>query len=225
MKALALALYAEGSTDRYFLPSIIRRTSRLILDRHGQSRLEVRPVDLIEINKVGISQNECILQAAQKAIENHMLIVHCDADHPTPEKALKERFLPGYELVQQAQEQICKSLVPIIPIQATEAWMLAADHDLLRREIGTNKSARDLGLVSRARQVESDPDPKQTLKEIIRKANEERSRRRREVDLRLLYAPLGREISLERLGNVPSYKQFMKDLTETLKILNLIQTT
>lgn len=222
MKALALALYAEGSTDRYFLPSIIRRTSRRILDQHGQSKVVVEPVDLIEINKVGLGQDECILQAAQKAIGNHILIIHCDADHPTSEKALKERFLPGYELVQQVKEQICSSLVPIIPVQATEASMLAANHDLLQREIGTNKSARDLGLVSRARQVESDPDPKQTLKEIIRKANEERSRRRREVDLSLLYAPLGREISLERLSNVPSYKQFVKGLTETLKILNLI---
>ena len=222
MKYLALALYAEGSTDRYFLPSIIRRTSRHILDHHGQSKVEVQPLDLIEINKVGFSQNECILQAAQKATGDHILIIHCDADHPTPEKALQERFRPGYELVQQVKEQICRSLVPIIPVQKTEAWMLAADHDLLRREIGTSISAQNLGLVNRARQVESDPDPKQTLKEIIRKANAERSRRRREVDLMSLYAPLGRGINLERLGNVPSYKQFVKDLTETLKILNLI---
>jgi hypothetical protein len=125
--------------------------------------------------------------------------------------------------VQQVKEQICRSLVPIIPVQKTEAWMLAADHDLLRREIGTSISAQNLGLVNRARQVESDPDPKQTLKEIIRKANAERSRRRREVDLMSLYAPLGRGINLERLGNGPSYKQFVKDLTETLKILNLVE--
>ena len=101
--------------------------------------------------------------------------------------------------------------------------MLAADHDLLRREIGTSISAQNLGLVSKARQVESDPDPKRTLKELIRKANAERSRRRREVDLNALYAPLGRGISLERLGNVPSYEEFVKDFTRTLKILNLIE--
>ncbi len=223
MKNLALALYTEGVTDQHFLPDVIRRTSRRILDQFSQNTIRVQPVDTIEFSKIGLGQSECIFYAAHKASKYHLLIIHCDADHPTPEKALRERFRPGYELVQKTSEHLCKSLVPIIPVQMTEAWMLAADHDLLREVIGTSIRARDLGLVNRVRQVESDPDPKQTLKQIMHRAYAERSRRHREVDLSSLYAPLGRRISLDRLSNVPSYKRFVDDLTATLRTFNLIK--
>ena len=73
------------------------------------------------------------------------------------------------------------------------------------------------------RQIESDPDPKQTLKQIMQRAYTGRSRRHREVDLSPLYAPLGRRISLDRLNDVPSYHQFVDDLTATLRTLNLIK--
>ena len=136
---------------------------------------------------------------------------------------LNERFRPGYELVQQTNERLCKSLVPIIPVRMTEAWMLAADHDLLRKVIRTSIRAQDLGLINRVRQVESDPDPKQTLKQIMQRAYTERSHHHREVDLSPLYAPLGQRISLDRLSNVPSYQQFVDDLTATLRTLNLIK--
>ena len=222
MKNLALALYSEGVTDQRFLQDIIRRTSRRILDQYGQNTIKVQPVDSIEFSKMRLRLNECILQAAYKACKHHVLIVHCDADHPTSERALQERFLPGYELVQQTNEHLCKSLVPIVPVQITEAWMLAADHDLLREVMGTNLSAQNLGLVNRARQVEADPNPKQTLKQIMQKAYAERPRRHREADINPLYALLGRQINLDRLINVPSYKQFMEDLTEALRSLELI---
>ena len=96
MNKLALALYSEGITDQHFLPDIIRRTSRQILDRCGQTSLNVQPIDIIAFSKVGLKQDECILQAARSAIDYHILIVHADADHRTNEKALRERFKPGY---------------------------------------------------------------------------------------------------------------------------------
>jgi len=223
MMRLALALYAEGDTDDRFLPLIIQRTSRKILAEHEQSKVDVASIEPIKLSEKKRSRDQNILQAARQAVRYQALIIHSDADHPTPEKALNERFRPGYELVQQTNEHLCKSLVPIIPVRMTEAWMLAADHDLLRKVIGTSIRAQDLGLINRVRQVESDPDPKQTLKQIMHRAYTERSRRHREVDLSPLYAPLGRRISLDRLNDVPSYQQFVDDLTATLRTLNLIK--
>src|SRR5207249_3578543 len=72
-------------------------------------------------------RDEAILQAARNASSCDILIIHCDADAPTSERALRERFHPGYELVKQTAERVCRSLVPIIPIRMTEAWMLDAD--------------------------------------------------------------------------------------------------
>jgi len=222
MKKLSLALYSEGSTDQHFLSDVIRRTSRQILDRHGQYSLNVQPIDIITFRKVGLKQDECILQAARNAIDYHVLIVHADADHRTNEKALLERFKPGYMLVQN-QENICKHLVPIIPIQMTEAWMLV-DHIALQDAIGTVMTARDLGLPPKAKLVENDSDPKQTLHLVLQKANAHRPRRQRhnQASLSMLYSILGRQINLERLRQVPSYQQFETDLTGTLKKLSLL---
>ncbi|HVB26066.1 MAG TPA: DUF4276 family protein [Ktedonobacteraceae bacterium] len=217
MKKLSLALYSEGSTDQHFLPDVIRRTSRQILARYGQHSLNVQPIDIITFSKVGLKQDECILQAARNAIDYHVLIVHADADHRTNEKAFLERFKPGYVLVQD-QENVCKHLVPIIPIQMTEAWMLV-DHMALQVAIGTEMTARDLGLPPKAKLVENDSDPKQTLHLMLQKANAHRPRRQRhnQASLSTLYSLLGREINLERLQQVPSFMQFENDLTETLK--------
>lgn len=56
----------------------------------------------------------------------------------------------------------------------------------------------------------------------MQRAHSEHSRRRHEMDLNRLYLPLGRRISLERLSYVPSYKQFVDDLTEALQALHFI---
>lgn len=93
----------------------------------------------------------------------------------TADKALKERFDPGYLLVQQAKEDVCRCVLPIVPIQMTEAWMLA-DPEALRAVLRTSTKARELDLPSKARIIEADSDPKQTLKMIISKANTHRTR-------------------------------------------------
>lgn len=222
MKNLTLALYSEGVTDQHFLPDVIRRTSRQILDQYGQISLNVQPIDVIAFSKVGLKQDECILQAARGAIDYHILIVHADADYRTDEKALRERFKPGYELVQN-QENVCKHLVPIIPIQMTEAWMLV-DHMALQATIGTTMTAQELGVPAKAKLVEADSNPKQTLHLILQKAYAHRPKRQRhnQASVSTLYSLLGRQISLERLQHVPSYRKFENDLTTTLKKLTLI---
>lgn len=45
MKNVAVALYAEGSTDQLFLPEVIRRTAKQNLNQSGQPYIDVQPVD------------------------------------------------------------------------------------------------------------------------------------------------------------------------------------
>src|SRR5438876_981581 len=143
MKRLELALYAEGATDALFLPPVIQRTLEQLLENEGQDYVQI-DVHLIPKGRVAVRQEECILWAARAAANFSLLIVHCDADHPTQKPALKDRFQPGYQLVQQSPEDICKSLVPIIPIRMTEAWMLAAEHDVFCKVLRTDKKPREL---------------------------------------------------------------------------------
>jgi hypothetical protein len=225
MKSLLLGLYAEGHSDYLFLPAVIQRTSRWLLEQHKQMEVRTLPIKSIILNETGLGQAESIVQAACRAIDCHALIIHTDADHRTSEPALRERYQPGYQQVQQMREhreQICKHLLPLVPIQMTEAWMLADQETLLQRVIGTSMNAQSLGLPTRARQIEADADPKSTFNRVVQRAYQHRSRRHRQIDITPYYESLAQQIKLERLHFLPSYQQFVKDLTDTLKTLNFI---
>lgn len=220
MKTLSLALYCEGSTDRRFLPPIIARTSRRLLDNFQRFDIEVLPISLVQSESK--KQKEAILLAAREAAGHHLLIIHSDADYPNENKARTERFEPGYQLVQQAKEPICKDLVPIIPVQAIEAWMLA-DYEQLQIEIGTKMNAQSLGIPEKARQVETIAKPKQKLREVVQRAYADRTKRHREIEIDILYQPFGEHVRLDRLAEVPAYQRFVSDLTLALRTLNFIQ--
>ena len=221
MMKLALALYAEGPTDDDFLPLIIQRTTQVILARYGQRKIIVPAIEPIKLGEKRPTRAECILQAALLAKRYHVLIVHSDADYPNRDKALQERIQPGFDLVQQSAVLLCKNLLPIIPIQAVEAWILA-DYEMLREELRTQLSTQDLDIPEKAKLVEAVAKPKQRLEEAVSKANRQlRSRQR--IEMRSLYEPLGKKVRLERLNQLKAYQQFVQDLTTTLKKLSMIE--
>jgi len=220
MLKVALALYAEGSTDDDFLPLIIQRTAQVILARHEQHRMQVLPIETINLNDKQPTRAECILKAAILANRYHALVVHSDADHPNRDRALQERIQPGFDLIQQASF-VCKNVLPIIPIQTVEAWMLV-DHEMLREELRTRLSTQELDLPEKAKLVEIIAKPKQRLEEIVLRANRQ-LRPRQRLEVRSLYAPLGKKVRLERLNQLTAYQQFVQDLTVTLQNLNMIQ--
>jgi hypothetical protein len=217
---LVLALYGEGNTDDRFLTLIIQRTSRKILAEYRNSNINVAPVEPIKLFEKKLTRKENTLQAARQAFRYQALIVHSDADSPSNHKALKERILPGFHLVQQSKEAICEKLLPIIPVQAIEAWMLA-DYEVLCAELRTDLNVRELGIPERAKQVESISNPKLRLNEAISKVNKQ-LRPHQKIDVDSLYEPLGSKIRLERLSQLSAYQQFVNDLTDTLKSLSLI---
>ncbi|MDM8549288.1 hypothetical protein QUF72_04385 [Desulfobacterales bacterium HSG2] len=112
---------------------------------------------------------ECILKVARQASGYHALIVHADADHPTADRAMNERISPGFDLVFKEKDEgdVCSQLVPIIPIRMTEAML--ADIEALQRVIGTELDADGMGVPKKHREIEADADPKQRLREAIKK--------------------------------------------------------
>lgn len=224
MTTLALALYAEGRTDERFLPIIIQRTAERVLYQRGRTPVDVfGPVVLNhDITRTFKGRAECILEAARRSAGYHALIVHADADHPSPDRAAAERIQPGFDLIRRAKESVCHQLLPIIPVQTIEAWMLA-DPEALQQVIGTNLDAQALGLPAQAHQVESDTSPKQTLHRTLQRALAHRPRRRRRIDPGTVYEPLARRIDLERLGAVAAYQQFVHDMIEVLIALRLAE--
>lgn len=219
MTTLVLALLAEGPTDELFLPGIIQRTVQNLVLRRGRTVIDVLEPMLVTIRPDIQGQAERILEAAYQTEGYHALIIHADADHHSADRALNERFQPGVLLVQDSG--INHHLVPLIPIRMTEAWLLA-DPESLLNIIGTWMNTNALGLPSHPHQIESDPDPKATLKEVVRRATAQRGRRRK-LQVADVFAPLARTISLERLQRVPAYQQFVQDMTGALVELHIIE--
>lgn len=219
MEVLVLALYAEGSSDTRFLPPIIQRTAENIINLYGERIVDVS--DPIVISKKQGRQEDCILQASKEASDYHALIVHADADNRTTERALRERIQPGFDLVKNYTNGVCKDLVPLIPVQMIEAWMLA-DIGTLCEVVGTNINPRDVGLPGRAALVEQYANPKNVLNEFMRQVNNTRPHRRRQRDFTTRYDPLARQIDLDILATVPSFKMFVDSLAQTLAKLHFI---
>ncbi len=219
MRTLVIALYAEGVTDNRFLPPLIQRTAERILAQYGYDFTDV--LDPIIVPKQQGRRQDCILKAAHFAYGYHILIVHSDADDNTQEPARLERIQPGFALVAHSNESVCKHLVPIIPVRMIEAWMLA-DHSAFRETIGTDISPQNLGFPARPALVETDANPKQTLNEIIRKAQAGRSQRHRSFDFSTRQESLARRIGLDILLTIPSYKTFVLDFKKILAQLNFI---
>ncbi|MDQ2810005.1 MAG: DUF4276 family protein [Chloroflexota bacterium] len=218
---LTLALYAEGVTDTGFLPVLIQRTVQQLLAERGRQTTDVSEPFVIDGNVHALPrQAERILAAARHAAGYHALLIHADADHPQPDRALRERVQPGIDLVQHSTEAVCRHLVPIVPVQTTEAWMLV-DPDALRAVIGTAATNADLGLPY-LHEIESIADPKQLLQQAVRIAEVHR-RTRRKIVVSTIYRPLAERLSLQSLKRIPSYQQFVDDMLAVLIKLNLAQ--
>lgn len=225
MSSLVLALYAEGRADERFLPIVIQRTAEHVLGQQGLRTTDVLEPIVLDYSMgwdVPPRRDARILEAARRSHGYHALVIHADADHPTPDRAFEDRIRPGLSLIQQTEDPVCGQLIPIIPVQTTEAWMLV-DPDALCDVIKTNVQPHSLGMPVRAHQVESDPTPKQTFREVIQRALANRPRRRRHIDVADIQGPLARQIRLERLRRVSSYQQFEHSMIAALIALHMIE--
>lgn len=166
-----------------------------------------------------------MLKASQKAIHDYgisVLCIHADSDAKTLDEVEDYKFTPLIkQLNDLSSEEYCKTIVPVIPIHMTEAWMLA-DKDLLKEKIGAKtKRDSDLGI---ERNPESYADPKQIIENAVRIAQEEKTKRRRnELTINDLYKELGQSISLENLRQIPSFCSFEENVRLAFVSLGYIQ--
>jgi hypothetical protein len=213
---LSLALYCEGNTDKHFLPKIIERAAEKVILSRTANYVDVLPVTVMDVAKQ--VRGEDILEAAMLAYGYDALIVHKDADNRTYEETRIQCFEPGCTLVQESGKEVCKDLVPIIPVREVEAWMIA-DPDVLYKLLEIKERLQNLRLAKRAVLVESDADPKATLNRVIAMAESER---RRKIIRAPFYESLALEVRLERLDQVPAYRKFLAELSATLVNLSII---
>ena len=219
IKQIIVALTTEGTTDSRFLESIIQRSfENAAFDCAGQ--IEVLPVQYIE--KQSGDFIEVVKLNAQLAGNSGVMVlcIHSDADDATDTNTFTDKINPAFTAVMDMQgKHICKSLVAIVPVHMTEAWMLS-DTELLKAEIGTDKSDQEVG-IDGSPEVYS--DPKDIIEAVIRIARQDLTkRRRRDLTIGELYAPIGQKVSLDALENLPSYRKFREAVRDVLKNLNYL---
>lgn len=219
-KQLIVGFCAEGSTDERFLTSVIQRTfEEVALDCTGQ--IDILPVQFLE--KETGSFNELVQKYATKALESGVMVlcIHTDADAPTDDNCFSQKINPAFEhITNLVDENICKNLVAVVPIQMTESWMLA-EKELLKKEIGTNKSDNELGI---HRAPESITNPKHVIETAISIMEQDLTKKRRRLlKIGQLYLPIGQKIQLQNLESLTSYNKFKSSVKDAFRKLNYLQ--
>ena len=221
-KQVFIGYTTEGRTDVRFLEKIIERSfEEIAFECFG----DVEPVIWhLKVNKTGLTFKEYALLAAQQGVDDigmMILCIHVDADGPTNQNALDTMIAPAQELINvQDNKTTCKIIVPIIPVQMMESWMLA-DKVLLKTEIGTTKTDNELKI---DRAPETIADPKFIIEEAIRIAQQEKTkRRRRELNISDIYLAIGQKISIEKLSQLQSYRQFQDNIRHAYRELHLMK--
>ena len=222
MHYLRLALLAEGSSDHRFLPTVLRK---LTLDLCSQ--YAIRPIDVadevLDLTSLRMSydsrqddRNERIRQILLDAARSFdILFIHADGGGD-PQGARAFQFEPWAEWT-GAQDIFHESrAVAVIPIREMEAWTLT-DGEALRLAFGTVLSDSEMGVPSRARDVETILDPKKALEDIYTLVVGRR-RRKKERTANFL-STIGERIRLELLRQVPAFLALEQELQEALQSL------
>ena len=205
IKQIIIALATEGSSDHRFLPNIIQRTFERVAFEDQQEIEIFEPICLSQIS--GENIREKAKKYASQAVEQGAMVLcfHADADDKTDENAFNERINPAFNAIKSDERDLCKNLVAIVPIQMTEAWMLA-DKELLKKQLCTDKSDSELAI---DKEPESFSNPKETIKNAINKAREGITKRyRNKLKIDDLYSQIGTKIPLSKLESLSSYKKF-----------------
>ncbi len=212
-------LFTEGTTDNRFLSSVVERTlENIAFDCTGNIETKV---EIVTIKKTGLNFNEQVLAASKLAFDKFgilLLFVHSDSDLPSDKLIFETKIIPAQKILLEQEDNYCKNMIAIVPIQMSESWMIA-DKELLKEEIGIEKTNVELEIHLNP---ESISNPKSVIENIIRLSKEDLTKRRRNSGLGIsdLYQIIGQKIELTELEKLPSYLKFKNSLIDKLRELN-----
>lgn len=222
MRQLFIGLIAEGNTDVRFLKNVIFNSVQA-LSWDCESQVEI--FDVREISAKGEGFVEKMLNAAHVASEEFglsMLCIHADSDHRTIQSVMENKFDPFFaELEKMDEKSYCKHIVPTIPIQEIESWMMA-DKELLKQLMNASgKRDAELGL---EKSPESYSDPKAAIENAIRLSMLAAPKKRRDqITISDFYETLGNRVSLEKLRTIPSFNHFEREVVRVFREIGLMR--
>lgn len=217
---VTIAYSTEGTTDQRFLESVIRRTFEDVASE-CEGDIEVFDPFYLKFSKKNGFVDDFV-SISREAFKNgiNVLCIHVDADAPTDKDVFNFKIQPAREALQQlADDAVCKIFVAIIPVQMSEAWMLA-DKELFKDELGTDKTDIELEI---SKNPETMSNPKSTIENAIRISQAHLPKRRNRVTIAELYQPIGQKIAVEKLEALSSFRKFKLAVRNAFKELNYLK--
>lgn len=203
---LRATLLTDGPSD-----VVLRYPLSWLCERNTETPVDIRWADLRILRKKPAGLRERI-QAALMIEPCDLLFVHRDAERDAPELRHQE--------IQSAASKLHPP-VAIVPVRMTEAWLLH-DRDALCRAAGRPSFARALTLPS-ARQWESLPDPKETLRGALRSASGASGRRARDLNEGIATYQMAELITdWSPLRQLSAFQRLESDLRAALTDLNAL---
>jgi len=164
MSELTYTLIADGSSDDALLPIL----SWLLVHHTLHEAIQEQWADLRHLPARPSGLTERIRMAVQ-LYPCDLLFVHRDAEREPPSHRVDEIRLAAAQVV-AAPPHVC-----VVPVRMTEAWCLF-DEPAIRRAAGNPNGQMPLALPT-LQQVEGLPNPKETLRGVLREASGLRGRR------------------------------------------------
>jgi hypothetical protein len=197
---LTYTLITDGSSDRVLKFPL----EWLLREQHG----------LVPIGNYASRRRRCRslrdrVRIALREYPCDLLVIHRDAE--TVERQRRVQEIRGALQEHYAQPAVC-----LVPVRMTEAWLII-NEQLLREAAGNPSGAVPLEL-PRLHEIESIPDPKTKLHELLRLASGLRGRRLKKFQPDQAVHRLGELISdYSALRELPAFNAFMNELSSVLR--------
>lgn len=222
MNVIISAFWGEGPSDERFLPKIIYRALEDILFKCAQGEWDVFEPVILTTNELHFPEQ--VADIAKKAKGFTLVFIHTDADaRNISEKAFPYKINPALELLSQlSEEEACKHIIPVIPVTKMESWKLA-DFDALQDLLGVQLDAKALGMGKKAMYLEQSANVKILFDNVLKAVGESRGRRRSNPNASDVDEALAKMVSMDRLKQLNSFRQFLDALKTTLAQMNIIK--
>lgn len=203
MATLDCALLADGPSDRALLPILHWAVEQHIPD----VVVNCEWADLRRARSRPATLSEKILETT-RLYTCDLLFIHRDAENQSPDRRYDE-ICTAIEHAKQdgfAIPHIC-----VVPVRMQEAWLLL-DESAIRRASGNPHGSTSL-ILPHASRIESIPDPKETLYNLLMTASESRGRRLKKFRPEVC-APLVSEYMTDfsRLRILPSFQRLEREM-------------
>ncbi len=206
MKEICYTLVSDGSSDQALIPIL----SWLLREHCPGHAIQPEWADLRRLPRPPQKLPERI-RTSMELYPCGLLFVHRDAEKSLREKRVRE--------IRKALDSLASPpAVCVVPVRMQEAWLLF-DETAIRKAAGNPNGAQPLDLPE-TKTVESLPDPKRILHDLLRSASGHASKRRlkRLPISRFAFQVTEYTTTFAPLRSLPAFSALEKDL---LKIITM----